>query len=264
MSITALAETSIEQTRLTLIATISVSLVCSILVSASAVVLKPRQLDNQELFRQRIVLEVAGLYEPGIDIGEAFTRIEPRLVELETGAYSDIADPATFDAAEAASDPELGIEIPAAEDIAVIRRRARFSPVYVVFDDDVIQQVILPVHGAGLWSTMYGFLALEPDGRTIRGLQFYEHAETAGLGDQVDRPEWRAQWAGKRLFNDDGSPAVRVVKGQAQPGSDYQIDGLSGATLTARGVTNLVHYWVGPTGFGPYLDRLAREAGGNE
>jgi Na+-transporting NADH:ubiquinone oxidoreductase subunit C len=108
---------------------------------------------------------------------------------------------------------------------------------------------------------MYGYLALAPDGTTIRGLRFYEHAETPGLGDQVDKPGWRAQWDGKIAYATNGAPRIEVIRGKVQPGPDaeYQVDGLSGATLTGRGVTNLLHYWLGPEGFGPYLDRLRQD-----
>ncbi len=249
-----------DSTANTLIVAISVSLVCSILVSASAVMLKPRQLENEDLFRKRIVLEVAGLYGPDIDIAETFAQVEPRLVELESGEYSDVADPAEFDMLAAAGDSEFGIAIPSAEDLAVIRRRAKYAPIFVIRDGDAIEQIILPVYGAGLWSTMYGYLSVSPDGLSVRGLQFYDHAETAGLGDQIDKPDWLAQWPGLALFDADGDPAIEVVRGQAPAGSTYQVDGLSGATLTGRGVMNLVHYWIGPDGFGPYLDRLAAEA----
>ena len=248
----------------TLIVAISVALVCSILVSASAVVLRPLQLENQDLFRKRIVLEVAGLYEPGVDVDARFAAIEPRLVDLESGDYSDAADAATFDVIAASNDPDMSIDIPAALDIASIRRRPTLAPVYVVRDGDQVEQVILPVHGAGLWSTMYGYLSVERDGQTVRGLQFYEHAETAGLGDQVDRPDWRVQWQGLELYDADGNPAVEVVRGQAPEGSPHAVDGLSGATLTGRGVMDLVRYWTGPHAFGPYLARLAREADRNE
>ncbi len=197
---------------------IGVSLVCSILVASAAVVLKPRQLLNEQEYRQRIILDVAGLYEPGIDIGAAYAAIEETSTALASGVQ---------------------------------------APVYLVRNDGEIEQVILPVEGAGLWATMYGFLAVEADGRTARGLQFYEHGETPGLGDAVDKPAWRAQWQGKRLFDDDGNPLIEVVKGPAPAGSDYQIDGLAGATLTGRGVSIFVQHWIGDEGYGPYLKSLS-------
>ncbi|NNF67469.1 MAG: FMN-binding protein, partial [Gammaproteobacteria bacterium] len=110
------------------------------------------------------------------------------------------------------------------------------------------------------------YLALENDANTVRGLRFYRHAETPGLGDQVDKPSWRAQWRGKKLFGDDGVLRIEVIRGtvatdatQMQHAGNYQVDGLAGATLTGRGVTSMIHYWVGAHGFGPYLDRVSSE-----
>ncbi len=204
----------------TLFVAIGVSLVCSILVASAAVMLKPRQQINEEQYRQRIILDVAGLYEPGIDIGTAYSAIEETTVELGSG---DLA------------------------------------PVYLVRDGDRLEQVILPIEGAGLWATMYGFLAIENDGETVRGIQFYEHGETPGLGDAVDKPAWQAQWRGKKLYDENGDPLIEVVKGPAPEGSNYQVDGLAGATLTGRGVSIFVRRWIGDDGYGPYLKSLQRE-----
>jgi Na+-transporting NADH:ubiquinone oxidoreductase subunit C len=211
----------------TFIVAIGVSLVCSVLVSAAAVMLKPKQEENENLYRQKIVLEVAGLYEPGADIQERFAAIDAELVELRGG-----------DTAE----------------------------VYIVRDGDLIEQVILPIYGAGLWSTMYGYLSLEADGSTVRGLRFYEHAETPGLGDQVEKADWLAQWPGKKLYDESGDARIEIVRGKVIDGDGaiYQVDGLSGATLTGRGINVFLHHWIGPEGFGPYLQQLSSEAASNE
>lgn len=249
----------------TLIVAIGVSLVCSVLVSSAAIVLRPLQEANQNEFRQRIVLEVAGLYEPGVPVEQQFSRIETRIVDLETGEYVEDVDPQSFDAEAAANDPGLGVGIPADQDIAKLGRRAVYAPVYVVKEGDEPQQYILPVRGKGLWSTLYGYLSVEPDGNTVSGLRFYEHAETPGLGDQIEKEGWLAQWPGQKLYDDQGNPQIKVVRGSVQPGPDaiHQVDGLSGATLTANGVTNLVRYWTGSHGFGTYLARIASEANDN-
>jgi Na+-transporting NADH:ubiquinone oxidoreductase subunit C len=249
----------------TLVVAIGVSLVCSVLVSAAAIVLRPLQEANQAEFRQRIVLEVAGLYDPDVPIVEQFGNIETRLVELESGSYVEDVDPQTFDAEAAANDPGLSVNIPKNEDIAKIGRRAVYAPVYVVMDGGEPQQYILPVRGKGLWSTLYGYLSVEPDGRTISGLRFYEHAETPGLGDQIEKEPWLSQWPGKKLYDEQGNPQIEVVRGSVQPGPGeiHQVDGLSGATLTANGVTYLVRYWVGSHGFGPYLAKISNEANDN-
>jgi Na+-transporting NADH:ubiquinone oxidoreductase subunit C len=247
----------------TLVVAVLLSLVASVLVASAAVLLKPIQERNEERYRQQIILEVAGLWQPGGDVDALFASIEPRMVELASGAYSDELDAAGFDAEAAARDPELGMDIPPEQDLANIRQRAKFEPVYLVRQEGAIDQIILPVYGKGLWSTIRGFLALDPDGNTIRGLQFYEHGETPGLGDQIDKPDWRSQWPGKQLFDGGDQPLIEVVRGKADPASpqiSHQVDGLSGATLTGRGVTNLLRYWAGPDGFGPYLARLRLEA----
>jgi len=247
----------------TLIVAIGLSLVCSIIVASAAIVLKPAQERNEEEFRQKIILEVAGLMEPGGDVAELFGAIEPRMVDLATGDYTDAVDPGDFDPLIAAGDPALGTAIPAVQDIAGIRRRAKYAPVYLVRDGDTIQQIILPVYGKGLWSTMLGYLSVAPDGNTIKGLRFYAHAETPGLGDQVDKESWRAQWDGKRLYDGGDEPQIRVVRGTVpadSPNAAYEIDGLSGATLTGNGVTNLVRYWTGPDGFGPYLEKYREDS----
>ena len=123
--------------------------------------------------------------------------------------------------------------------------------------------VVLPVEGLGLWGTLYGFVALDGALRTIRGLTFYEHKETPGLGGEVDNPRWKARWPGRLAFDDELAPVVRVVKGVAGAIADdpYAVDGLSGATITSRGVTNLLQFWLGPDGFEPYLTRLRQNEG---
>lgn len=205
----------------TLFVAIGVSLVCSILVASAAVILKPKQLQNEEQYRQRIILDVAGLYDPGADIATLYSAIEETTTELASGES---------------------------------------VPVYLVRDGDRLEQVILPIEGAGLWGTMYGFLAVESDGNTVRGLQFYAHGETPGLGDQVDRPVWREQWQGKKLFDANGNPQIVVVKGPAPDNSEFEIDGLAGATLTGRGVSVFVRHWIGDEGYGPYLKLLSEES----
>ena len=129
-------------------------------------------------------------------------------------------------------------------------------------DGDEIRQLVLPVHGYGLWSTLYGFIALENDLNTIKGLRFYEQGETPGLGGEVDNPKWRQQWKGKRIFDDNGELKIQVIHGHVthnDPEADYKVDGISGATLTSKGVSNLLRFWLGDRGFGPYLKKLRAE-----
>ena len=228
----------------TLIVAVGLSLVCSIIVSSAAIMLKPAQVRNEELYRQQIILDVAGLMEPGANVDALFESIETRTVDLESGNYTDAADPGAM------------VTIPSELDIAGIAQRAASADVYLVKDGDRIDQVILPVSGKGLWSTMLGYLSVAPDGNTIRGLRFYSHAETPGLGDQMDKEAWRAQVVGKVIYGTSGEPEIRVIKGPVPDGvagEEYMLDGLAGATLTGNGITGLLQYWTGSHGFGPYL-----------
>ena len=79
---------------------------------------------------------------------------------------------------------------------------------------------------------------------------------------EIENPNWRAQFVGKRVVDDNGKPALRVMKGAAPQGNLYAVDGLSGATLTANGVQHSFDFWMGEMGFGPFLKQV-REGGLN-
>lgn len=244
-------------------------LVCSLVVSATAVGLRPRIDANRQLKLQRNVLVAAGRWREGYgpaDVEREFRSIErvwitlPRRPGHEQEAGMIAADlPANFDPRKAAKDPKLSLGIPPELDRAKIKRREIAAPVYLVKEGDRVVQYVLPIYGKGLWSTLYGFVALESDLRTISGITFYEHGETPGLGGEVDNERWKAQWHGKVAFNETGVPQIDVIKGKVEAGAhgaEHQIDGLSGATITSNGVEGLVNYWLGEDGFGPYLARV--------
>jgi Na+-transporting NADH:ubiquinone oxidoreductase subunit C len=131
--------------------------------------------------------------------------------------------------------------------------------VYLVKGEDgAVSQYIFPVYGKGLWSTLYGFIALQRDLQTVNGITFYEHGETPGLGGEVDNPVWKASWSGKLALTPTGEPQIDVIKGKVDAGTlqpERKVDGLSGATITSVGVEGLVNYWLGPDAFGPFIAR---------
>ena len=239
----------------TVFVAVAICLVASMVVSAAAVSLRPLQQENA-LRNQRInILQVAGQYDPARDVAKAFAAFEPAVVELETGRITDAFDPASFDDRAAAADPELSVALE--DDPASIRRKPRFATVYLLRDDaGAVERVVLPVHGYGLWSTLYGYVAVEATGNEIYGLQFYQHAETPGLGGEVDNPRWRAQWNGLSIYDEAGEVAITLARTPPPAGEEYRVDTLSGATLTARGVENLVRFWLGEDGFEPFLANL--------
>lgn len=251
----------------TLFVAVLLCLACSILVSATAVMLKPMQKANQKNDIRQNILAVTGLEAAPGEVDEVFERFEVRLLDLGTPNFADTdVDPAEFDQRRASSEPATSKNLKGAEDIADIGSRANMAPVYILKDGDDIQQIVLPVHGYGLWSTMYGFLAIDDDFNTITGLRFYEHAETPGLGGEIDNPKWRDQWEGKQIYDENGNLEIRVIRGYVDKNADdakFKVDGLSGATLTSRGVSNTMQYWLSDDAFGPYLKRMQSELGNN-
>lgn len=249
----------------TLIITIVLCFVCSMLIASAAVLLKPRQEVNKALDVKKSLLQSSGLIDQDASIEEIesiYNQIQVEVIELATGEVAKDIDPTTFDQNKATKDPTMNEPIPAQKDFANIKVRSKYAPVYKYIKDGKVDMVILPIYGKGLWSTMYAFIALSSDTKTIRGLGFYSHAETAGLGGEVDNPKWKSQWPGKLLYDDNYNVIARLNRGAVNPNSPeakYSVDGLAGSTITSNGVTNLIRYWLGAEGFGPYLERFRKE-----
>jgi Na+-transporting NADH:ubiquinone oxidoreductase subunit C len=256
-----------HDTKYTLLFATAVCLVCSVFVATSAVVLKPRQDQNIVLDRQKKVLAVAGLMQEGqklsaAQVSEIFAaNIQAVVIDLATGERNETVDAATFDQRRASKD--LARSRVAPSNAAKVQRLPNQAMVYQVVIDGQLQSTILPVEGKGLWSTLYGFIAIAPDTVTIKGITFYEHGETPGLGGEVDNPRWKAGWQGRKAFDERGKVRIQVKKGRAGSveADPYNVDGLAGATLTSRGVSNLVQFWLGEQGFGPYLSAARTERG---
>ena len=236
-------------------------IVCSVVVSTAAVMLRPMQEANRSLDIKRNILAAAGLMPEGASVEEIFAKVTTRIVDLETGTYTDSVDPETYDQRVAARDTTVSRALPREVDTANIGRQEKYAEVYFMTDDDGGEILILPVRGYGLWGTLYGFVAVQSDYNTIIGLGFYEHKETPGLGAEVDNPNWKAIWNGKELYDESGDVAIQVIKGPVDsgtPNAEHKVDGLSGATLTSRGVSNLMNFWFGENGYKPFLTNLKK------
>lgn len=237
---------------------------CSLLVSGAAEGLKEKQEENRAIDKKKNVLVAAGLAEATAtreEVNQIYEdRIREEMVDLNAGQpVSEGQIPDGYDAEKAAKGPEH-VEVQPPDALMGIRRRAPMIPVYKIVEGEQLQGFVFPVEGKGLWSTLYGFLAIEADGETVRGITFYKDGETPGLGGEINNPNWQGKWPGKKVYNPDGEVTLGVVKGSASgPNADYQIDGLSGATITSNGVDGIISYWLGPNGFGPYLKSQSSE-----
>lgn len=238
-----------------------VCVVCALFVSGTSVLLADRQEINQLLYLRKNVLVAAGVIEPGARLSNEQAmalfeqRIEPRLIDLGSGDYVSDMDVIGYRQREARGDPDRSR--PIADNPAGVRRTPHLAKVYLAEDQDSFSQVVIPIEGLGLYGTMYGFLALERDTRTITGIAFYENRETPGLGAELTNPLWMARWPGRLAYDEQWQPAIALVKGQVGPPAEnpYEVDALSGATITSNSVTELLHFWLGDQGFAPYLEK---------
>jgi Na+-transporting NADH:ubiquinone oxidoreductase subunit C len=258
-----------DSTRYTVLFAIAVSVVCALLVATAAVGLRSRQERNALLYQQKNVLVAAGLAKPGEgleakQVQSVFDRrIHVRAVELPAGRLLPEGgfDVKGYDQRKARVDPALSRA--AAPNDAQVARVPKVGIVYeVIGADDRLEQVVLPIEGMGMWGTVYGFLALDRDGSTVRGLTFYEQKETPGLGGEIANPQWQALWVGRKAYDDKGTPQLAVVKGPAGPPArdPHHVDGLSGATITSNGITRVVRFWLSDQGYARYLRALREGA----
>tara|TARA_B100001063_G_scaffold159092_1_gene148438 strand:- start:799 stop:1572 length:774 start_codon:yes stop_codon:yes gene_type:complete len=250
----------------TLAVAFSVCLICSLVVSSSAVSLRDLQKENKLNDRRLKVLQVADIYDPELSISEQFLQLESKFIDFDTGRifteYNNF-NIDEYDQIKVTKDSNLSKAIPASDDIAIIKNRENVGKIYILRDDlNNIDKLILPIRGYGLWGTLFGFIAIESDFNTVSGIEFYEHKETPGLGAEVDNPKWKTLWKGKKIYNDN-QVALKVIKGKVDDGdtmSMYKVDGLSGATITSRGVSNMVTYWFSDSGYANLLKELNYES----
>lgn len=239
-----------------------ICVVCAVMVASIAVALKPYQIENQIFGKKSNILIAAGIVDPNTMskslVEKEYEKVVVKAVDLATGNFTDSVDVANYDSIKAAKDPDMSEVL--IQDPAGIKRRENVALVYLIGPEENPEKIILPIRGYGLWSTMYGFIALEGDANTVAGFGFYQQGETPGLGGEIDNPKWKELWKGKKVY-ETGSlePKLEVIKGAVLPNStlnpEYKIDGLAGATLTSRGVSNLVQYWLGTEGFAKFLKK---------
>jgi Na+-transporting NADH:ubiquinone oxidoreductase subunit C len=252
----------LDSTRYTVLFATGVSIACALLVATAAVGLRSQQEANAQLYKQKNVLLAASLAKPGqplsaADVQKVFDqRITMRALDLKTGQLvaEDKFDIKAYDQRKARNDPALSRAAPAND--AQVARLPNYGTVYQVQGaDQRVEQLVLPIEGMGMWGTVYGFLSLDRDGNTVRGLTFYEQKETPGLGGEIANPKWQALWVGRKAYDASWAPQLAVIKGQAGPPQNdpHHVDGLSGATITSNGITRVVRFWLSDQGYAPYL-----------
>lgn len=240
----------------TMVFTVTLCLLCSFMLTGTAELLKERKLAKKRDELKRYVLVAADVDLGGNDFRTIFEKsVTPMLVELDTGVISTDDNVMNFDDRMAAINPETSSK--PKKDTAKIKSRADQVRVFKVFDDNgKLTSMVVPIYGKGLWSMIYGFVAVKPDMNTIVNVVIYEHGETPGIGDFLNDPEWTAKFQGKQLFDENGKVALKIVKGGAKEGDIHGVDAVSGATMTGRGVQRSIKFWFGNEGFQTFFNKL--------
>lgn len=262
------APRDVNDVRYTVLFATVVCVVCAALIAVAAVLTKPAQMANALLYKEKNVLLAAGLIEPGAKVSTAQVEaifkqsIQARLVDLKSGELlpAEGTDARRFDQRVAREDPATSRVAPA--NTAGIRRLPHHAVVYLIQKDGKTDQFVIAIEGLGMWGQIYGFMALAPDTTTIRGLTYYDQRETPGLGGEIANPSWQALWRGRKAFDADWNVGIQVIKGQAgTPEADpMHVDGLSGSTITSKAITQLVRFWLGEHGYGPFLKKVREGA----
>ena len=224
---------------------------CAVIVSVTAVSVRPEQNLNIENEKKLKILAAAGIVTDEVE--KEFSNIETLYVDFATGQLVQVEN--NYDHIKASASAQSSSIVPKDQDIAILKRRENIAPIYVWYsEEEKIQKVVLPIRGYGLWGTLYGYISLDSDLNTVKGIEYYDHKETPGLGGEVDNPDWKSDWDGKKVYDSSGKVILYVTKGPSS--EEYEIDGISGATLTSNGVTNMIRYWLGENGYGPVLQKL--------
>ena len=220
---------------------IIVCLGCSLLVSAAAIGLRDRQEANLILDMRKNILKSVGLLAPGMVEEEVNRVYDSQIVGLVLREDGSVVEGRSPSDVNPDREPEL---------LTVFQR----------VDDGEVTAYTMPIVGKGLWSTMYGYLALDADLDTVRGITFYKHGETPGLGGEIEKDWFQQNFVGKKIRDGEELVSVSVVKGHAadkytNPDDlEHYVDGISGATITANGVTKMLK--AGLERYQPYFARV--------
>jgi len=224
---------------------------CAVIVSVTAVSVRPEQNLNVENEKKLKILAAAGIMTDEVE--KEFSKIKTLYVDFKSNQLVEVTE--NYDHIKASSNVAQSSLVPKEQDIAILKRRENVAPIYVWYSEqNQIQKIVLPIRGYGLWGTLYGYLSLDADLNTVKGIEYYDHKETPGLGGEVDNPVWKSDWNGKKVYDSSGNVILYVTKGPST--EEYEIDGISGATLTSNGVSNMIKYWLGENGYGPVLEML--------
>jgi Na+-transporting NADH:ubiquinone oxidoreductase subunit C len=233
-----------------------VSAICALLVSGATVILRPIQSANraaeQQARLENLIAGIPGMSDMLAQDGGALSTV---VIDLNEGAVAAKVTPATLTTTLEDSNNWTGLT--AAQDTAGLGQRPNFAQVYFLRGaDGNLTLALLPISGIGYGGPIDAILALRADMNTIAGLAITQQSETPGLGARIEEPAWLGQFRGKSVVDASGTMRFAVAKGAAS--SEFEVDGITGATRTSNAITRTVRFWLGDDGYGPLLTAIQR------
>ena len=211
---------------------LSLTIVCSLLLSLASEGLRSLKEKNVEIDKKKNILNAIGLNITSLsnsDIDKYFlNNIDTLIIDID-GEINNIL-----------TIPDLvAIENNQTGEVKYYNNDNEYLPMY---EDNSRNVVVLPISGKGLWSTLFGYFAIDSRNySTVRGITFYKHKETPGLGGEVSKKWFQSNFIGKEIYENNNLNSVKVAKaGYADENSLYEVDGISGATITSNGVTTFL------------------------
>jgi len=211
---------------------LSLTFLSSLLLSVFSEGLKGKTLFNKELDKKKNLLQTIGINTNIMNSQEIIDSFKDNIFEITLDingkTYSNIKH-SEFEIIENNSSGELKYYFGGNE----------YLPAY---SSNTMDAFILPISGKGLWSSLYGYLAIDNNNySTVKGITFYQHGETPGLGAEITKEWFKSSFIGKEIYLDNNINSIFVTKaGQANEKSLYEVNGISGATITSRGVEILI------------------------
>ncbi len=233
---------SFSNTYIFVFSTIMVVVVAAIL-SIAAMTLQPLQKKNVEINKKENILTSINIESTAKNAVELYDQyiVESYVVD-HTGKVKEDVDAFEVDMKKEMAKP----------------LEERNLPVYISVKDEDKKQYIFPVYGKGLWGPVWGYISLESNLSTIYGANFSHQGETPGLGAEISTKEFQDQFIGKEIFNEKGEfVSVRVKKGSAQSDSKYEVDGISGGTITSEGVDAMLNDCL--KSYIPYFENIKNQ-----
>ena len=215
-----------------------VSFISSLVLASMAMSLKPSIDNNVMLDKKKSLLKSIGIDATGFDEESLDVKYRYHIEELVINKNGNIVDDIKLSDLLWIEDKGSGATNYINSNSGSINE---YLPIYKTNNPN---GYIIPVSGKGLWSTLKGYFALSDDKNTTMGIVFYEHGETPGLGAEVDKPWFQNQFKidqGKKIFNEEGSlVSIYVNKKKFTKDKPHEVDGITGATVTADGVTKFL------------------------